>query len=343
MQKLKKFLVPVWGLLFSHATFAQSYKIGTIDVYGTRKTNPDTILAHLSVKEGDSITHESFKSADEAERLKQIEGVKYATVNPVCCDTANNLMLYIGIGETEAVILKYRNTPAQNIKLPVEMINAFHNFNDQIEPAINAGQGGEDYSHGYALINYPPARNEQEKFTGFATKNLSLLAHVLKDSKYAEQRAAAAQIIAYSANKKEIVSYLLYAVDDPDEGVRNNATRALAILAGYLSSHPELEIVIPAAPFIKMVNSIVWTDRNKGAWVLMQLTKNRDPKLLNEIKRQALPSIIEMAKWKDRGHAYFSFAILGHIAGVNEKLLFAENYSNDWADEVKAMADKCCH
>ena len=49
-----------------------------------------------------------------------------------------------------------------------------------------------------------------------------------------------------------------------------------------------------------------------------------------------------MSKWKDRGHAAFSFVILGRIAGVDEKLLIAKNYSKDWPAEVEAMIDKCC-
>jgi hypothetical protein len=96
-------------------------------------------------------------------------------------------------------------------------------------------------------------------------------------------------------------------------------------------------------PFIKMLNSIVWTDRNKAAMVLVKLSQDRDPKLLHKIKEQALPSIIEMAGWKDRGHAIFSFVILGRIAGVNEKSLVTKNFSAEWAVEIEAMVAKCHH
>ena len=135
---------------------------------------------------------------------------------------------------------------------------------------------------------------------------------------------------------------LLYAVDDPDEVVRNNAARAIGMLAGYVGSHPELKITIPSDPFIKLINSIVWTDRNKGAGVLKQLTQNRNQKLLNEIKKEALPSIIEMAKWKDRGHAFFSFMILGRIAGIDEGSLINKNISKDWVAQIEEMVNKCC-
>jgi hypothetical protein len=343
MQNLGKILLLTVTLLFCNIPFAQSIKIGSIDIYGNRKINSDTILSHLTVEEGDSLSDENFKPENIVAALEQVPGVKHATVNPICCDTANHIMLYIGIGETDSVILKHRSAPKQNTELPHEMIIAYRSLDKEIEAAVLNGQATEDDSQGYALLDYRPARDEQIKFIDFAKKDFSLLWNVLKNSGNAEERAAAAEMIPYSTERKKVVGYLLYAVDDSDETVRNNATRALGILSGYLVQHPELKITITAVPFIKMVNSIVWTDRNKEASVLMHLTDKRDSELLKQIKREAMPSIIEMAKWKDRGHAFFSFIILGRIAGEDEAALFPKNYSEDWAAEVEEMVDKCSH
>jgi POTRA domain, FtsQ-type len=342
MKNLLKFLLLAFILSFYQLSFAQSYKIGTIDVYGNRRTDVNTVIGKLNLKVGDTINHDSFKPEELAEKLRQIPAVKYATVNPVCCDTANNLMLFIGVGETDSVILKYRKAPAKKIRLPAEMIAAYKNKEDQLEAAIKSGQAYEDDSNGYALIVYKPARNEQEKFIHFVNTDFSLLANVLKNSVYAADRAAAAEIIAYSLERQTVADHLLYAINDPDDEVRNNATRALGVLAAYLTLHPDLKITIPVAPFIKMMNSIVWTDRNKGAMVLMQLTQSRDENLLHEIKQQALPSIIEMAKWKDRNHTLSSFVLLGRIADIDEQTLISKNYALDWAAEIKVMIDKCC-
>jgi hypothetical protein len=341
-KKLVKYSLFAFTIFFCQIACAQLYEVGSIEIYGNRKTSSDIIYASVSVKEGDSISPGDFKSGDMAAKLRQISGVEYATVNPVCCDTNGNVMLYIGIGETGSVIAKHRNSLLQNLTLPAEMINAYRNLENLEEAAIKKGEDSEDDSHGYALVKYQPARNEQNKFTRFASQNLSILVNVLKNSEYAEHRAAATAIITYSNERKKVVDYLLYAVDDPDEGVRNNATRALIILAGYIRLHPGLKINIPTGPFLKMMNSIVWTDRNKGAGVLMQLSQSRNPKLLNEIKQQALASVIEMAKWKDRAHAYFSFMILGRIAGIDEKLLITKNFSKDYPGEIEAMIGKCC-
>ena len=56
----------------------------------------------------------------------------------------------------------------------------------------------------------------------------------------------------------------------------------------------------------------------------------------------ALPSVIEMAKWKSRQHAYFSFNILGRLAGFDEGSLINRNFSGNYGAEVGAMVEKCC-
>ena len=107
-------------------------------------------------------------------------------------------------------------------------------------------------------------------------------------------------------------------MDDPDESVRNNATRALAVIAQLASGSPELKIRVPAKPFVSLLNSPVWTDRNKASMALMALSTSRDRELIASLREQALPSLIEMARWKSEGHAFAAFALLGRIGGLSE-------------------------
>jgi hypothetical protein len=330
-----KHLLFVFPLLFWQIGSAQ--KIGSIDLYGNRKINSGLIYSHLELKPGDSINRQTFKAEDIAGRLMSIPGVKKAVVNPVCCGRNGNLSLFIGIGEDDSAAFKYRDAPGQDLKLPDAMTSAYQSLEEKIEAGIKNGQAGEDDSHGYALAEYPAAREEQNKFIPFASANMPLLINVLKESKYAKQRAAAAEILAYSDNRNKAVSYLMFAVYDPEEEVRNNATRGLVTLIAYLQLHPELRIYIPAGPFIEMLNSIVWSDRNKGAAVLMQLSRNRNPRLFYQIKEKAYPSLIEMAEWNDRQHALSSFSILGRMAGVDEKEILDKNFSTDYLREAQIM------
>ena len=149
-----------------------------------------------------------------------------------------------------------------------------------------------------------------------------MLREVLRSSSESEHRARAAEIIAYAANKQTVVNDLIRATRDPSPGVRNEAVRALALIAAFAQRHPEAHIRVPWTPFIDLLNSVVWTDRNKASFALMQLSENRVSKLLNELKVESQPSLFEMAQWKSRGHALPSFVILGRMGGMAEDAIF---------------------
>lgn len=106
---------------------------------------------------------------------------------------------------------------------------------------------------------------------------------------------------------------------DPDDGVHNNATRALAVIAQYGHDNPELGIEIRADSFIDMLNLVVWTDRNKGLFVLESLTADRNPETLDDLRQRALPSLIDMCRWKREGHAHPACRILERIVGLPER------------------------
>jgi hypothetical protein len=97
--------------------------------------------------------------------------------------------------------------------------------------------------------------------------------------------------------------------------VRNNALRALGVLA---RSDKRIAAGIPASNFVAMLNSGIWTDRNKGAALLDVLTQARRPGLLSQLRNSALDSLIEMASWRSSGHAEAARSILGRVAGIDE-------------------------
>ena len=141
------------------------------------------------------------------------------------------------------------------------------------------------------------------------------LACVLRDSSDAEERALAAQILGYVVKKQDVVSDLVYGMSDPAENVRNNAMRTLAVFAAASPTSDQQALRIPYGPFVGLLKSPVWTDRNKASWALMSLSEHRDPKLLARLKREALAPLIEMAHWKSLGHAMPALVILGRIGG----------------------------
>jgi HEAT repeat protein len=130
----------------------------------------------------------------------------------------------------------------------------------------------------------------------------------------------AALLLGYAPDKAAVVPDLEAAVLDSDAGVRNNATRALALIAHYASAHPELGIEIDPAPFVTMLNSGSWSDRNKGLAVLGTLTASRDPALIDALKSaDTLPALIEMCRWQSPSHSYLACRLLERVVGLPEQ------------------------
>jgi hypothetical protein len=208
-----------------------------------------------------------------------------------------------------------------------------------LSDAIQAGQSDEDWSNGHSLIHYPPARKIQEKYRNWAEEDFDMFSKVLRSSAYADQRATAAQIIAYHSDKSKALPELMRAIIDESNEVRNNVIRAIAVIAHYSVEHPEKKINIPYFPFIRLMNSVEWSDRNKGLLVLLQLTKSRDTALLNKLKENSLPALKEMAVWKSERHAMPAYVILGRIAGMPEDLIFKSAAGTNFAEEAMKMAN----
>ena len=304
-------------LLFAAAySRAQAPPVGTVDFYGLRAVTPERVRSVLLLKEGDAVPGDDTRG-EIVKRLKAIPNVEDAALDFPCCDEKyGKTILYVGIREKGTPALKFRSAPVGDIRLPAEMLKLEELFYDALGKAIIKGDVADDDSQGHSLMANLEARAVQEQFITVAANNGDLLRKVLRGSSNAHHRALAAQIIAYSSDKHKIIGDLIYAIKDPSDSVRNAAVRALAILAGYAQTNPQKKLKISFTPFIDLLNSIMWTDRNKSSLALFPLTEGRDPKLLKELRTRAWPSLLEMARWQSKGHAFGPLMILGRIAGI---------------------------
>jgi len=305
-------------VLLPGPTNGQTSAVGIIDFYGLRSLSERQARQALRIKEGDSLPD----SREEAERrLEALPNVRQALLAAVCCE-AGKTILYVGIKEKGTPSLQFRAAPKGPIRLPETMLRAGAAFDNALLEALEKGDVSEDHSQGHALNSYPKLRGVQEQFITFAARDFKLLRAALRESADAQQRALAAQIIAYAANKQDVVKDLIYAMGDPDGEVRNNAMRALGVIAALAAGAPERGIKIPAEPFVDMLNSTLWTDRNKSSLALRWLTERRDPAVLSKLRERALPALVEMARWKSPGHAQTPFVLLARVGGVPEDEIY---------------------
>jgi hypothetical protein len=124
--------------------------------------------------------------------------------------------------------------------------------------------------------------------------------------------------MGYGRQSPAQIAALVRASHDPDDDVRNNAVRALWVLA---MSSPKRAARIPAAGFAEMLYSESWTGRNKASLLLDALTQSRNPQVLREVCTQAREPLLEIARWRSAGHARGALSILGRCAGIPEDRL----------------------
>jgi hypothetical protein len=309
-----RWLALILTLLSTSQSDFQLPAIQTIDFYGLRTVSEAQVRKALQIKEG-TLPPESTLPAQL--RVEAIDRVIHARLNFVCCEKGKTT-LYVGIQEQDLPSLEFRPAPTGSVRLPFDVPPAGAAYDIAFQRAMEAGDHAEDQSAGHSLMHFQEARVAQQKFIVLAQLHPAILHDVLRNSADARQRALAAQILAYAADKRDVVADLIYGTSDPNDDVRNNSTRALWLIAKLAQRKPDLQIQVPPTVFIDLLNSLVWTDRNKSSYALMETTFNRDPATLAEIRAKALPSLVEMARWKAIGHAQPAIFLLGRIGGISE-------------------------
>lgn len=334
---LRRVLLP---LVFSFASVplpAQTPTIAVIDFYGLGRVPAAEARRALGFAVGDSVPAPA-RMGEAKERLEALPGVAVAHFSAVCCEQGG-VMVYVGIEQDGAPAHRFRPAPTGDARLPDDVLRAGEDFQRALMRAVQAGSAEEDASQGHALMKDSAARAVQERFVGFAARDLERLRAVLRGSADAAQRALAAQVLGYAPDKRAVVGDLVEAMRDPDESVRNNAMRALALIAALAQRRPERGIRVPPEPFVALLTSPVWTDRNKASFALMELTQTRGSTLMSALRAGAVPALIDMAQWKSPGHALPAFLALGRVAGLSDDEIMAA-WSRGDRDAVIDVARK---
>lgn len=303
-------------LLLASATLAWARdRVSDIEFYGYKGMDVDAVRQALPIHEGDVYSADTDQKVRKA--VKRITGREATYVGATCCDMQGDNVLFIGLAGESTRTFTYNPEPRGMLRLSKKIMELDRQLQSAVDAAVRKGGEGarEDDSNGYALFADPTAHALQLAIREYAVEHTEELLRALKSSSDSEQRAIAANALGYARQSPEQVAALVWASRDSEQSVRNNAIRALAVLA---SSSVTAAHAIPADPFIAMIHSGVWTDRNKASMLLSALTSTRDPKLLEQLREQALDALLEMAGWRDIGHAFFARMVLARIAGISE-------------------------
>jgi hypothetical protein len=314
-------------------------RVGLIEFYGTAGLDVDKVRAALPVHEGE--TFPTLSALDDM-KPKIEETVQRVTGRPttdisLVSPGQDVWLIYIGLSGTSVKSFRLNPAPKGTARLPAAALDVYRQVDAAFLSAMQRGASGEDDSKGYLLSSNDAAlRAKQMAMHEYAARHEGEIRTVLRLSADNEQRQIAAELLGYVNQSRRQIADLVWASHDPDDTVRNNATRALGVLA---RSDPKVAARIPAAGFIEMLSSGGWTDRNKASGLLAALTKWREPQLLAALRAQALESLLEMARWRS-GHAYYARAMLGRIAGIEETRLQQLAWDNDQLEVIVKAAQR---
>lgn len=336
----------------------QSIKIGEIEFFGVAEAQRAKSKAQIAkskgrihftpeklaqlrqalpLKEGDDFRFDSGEAtfAQIKQVVRQTTGRDATDVNFVCCNDRGAAMIFIGLPGPTYRPFKYnpilnaktgppsyssgpdKTGPSDNPQLPAEIVALVEKAAELAQEAAQK-EPREDRSEGYSLSLYPPLREVQLKIREYAIDHAGLVHRVLYMAMDAKQRRAAVYTLGYTMQTDAQLASLVWASRDRSSAVRNDATRALAVLA---ASDARAAGRISTAHFVAMLSSGSWSDRNKAAMLLSVLTARRNPTLLGALRKNALEALIEMARWRNRGHAYHARMILGRMGGIEETRL----------------------
>jgi HEAT repeat protein len=293
-------------------------RIALIEFFGYQGLEVEAIRKALPVHEGDPYSDATKSQVREV--VRRVSGRDATDVQGICCEEHGDRVLFVGLPGKSSREFRLNPRPAGSIRLSKQIAELYDRLYEAEEAAVRKGGDAaqEDASHGYRLVKDPPARKLELDVRQYALAHEAELEDVLKNCSDAVHRAIAADALGYVERSPQQISALVWACRDPDDDVRNNAARALGEL---LSADPTLAKQIPAAGFVEMIGSGVWSDRNKASFVLEALVKSDDPRLLEQIKSQTWEPLMEMARWRDTGHAATPRRILGRIQGIPEERL----------------------
>jgi len=301
-------------LILASLAAADDRHLGTIDFYGYTGLDLNQLRAALPYHEGDPLpSKQALREAGPA--YAKAAGRDRVEMETICCQPDGRWALFVGFADPGAPPLVFHPQPKGNMRLPAEALKVSQDSDRLNSEGVKKGVAGEDDSKGYSLSEYEPARAMQLKLREYARAHVGVLLSVLESCPVDQERAAAAEALGYADESRRQIAGLVRSSLDPDDEVRNNAIRALGVLVEF---DPKTLKQIPLRPYVALIYSIDWYDRNKTAALLDSFTKSRDPEVLRTLRSEALVPLREIAQWRSSGHSESAITVLGRIAGIDD-------------------------
>lgn len=293
------------------------FQIGQVNYFGYGEMDLGPLRTQLPVHSGEPFTFATFDEDALKAAVAHLSGKSPTDIDMVCCDAAKHWLIFIGIAGSTYRPLVTAAAPTGTDHFSPAVASLYEEDMAAGMWAVKAGNAAEDDSQGYALAIDPAQRKIQLAMRAYARTHEPELIRVLGHSSDAKQRRIAAELLGYGIRSEMQVNALVGAAKDIDGETRNNAIRALYVLAAAKGASP---LETNPEPFIALLYSGKWSDRNKGSLLLMRMTEENDAALLTALRREALKPLIEGASWTgDPGHSKPFLVILSRVLKLPPK------------------------
>ncbi|HKX00728.1 MAG TPA: HEAT repeat domain-containing protein [Bryobacteraceae bacterium] len=207
-------------------------RVWDIEFFGYKGVDVAAVRQALPAHEGDVYAHDDTKNKVR-HAVSDALGRAPTDVQGVCCNGNGDFVLFIGLPGSSSKNFSYNAAPEGEARLSEEITVLQGRVEQAWKAAVRKGGDGarEDDSNGYALSQDPALRALQLKVRDYALAHGNELLHVLESSADPRQRQTAANTLGYARKSTRQIQALVQAARDPDDGVRNDAVRALGVLA----------------------------------------------------------------------------------------------------------------
>lgn len=320
----------------------QNAYIGSIDVYGTdRITEVD--LKNFFGKELDSWVDLGMKNdpaaydlqrsfADRAKKKWDLADAEWSLAQYF---TQSGMAVHLTLDVVEKKDVSKRmaflEEPKETHADPDGLLAQWRKYEEIALDMVGKGELSPDTERCVAF--HCPFAHKNAKLRPFekifidgAKKHHKELFAILKGDKDPENRAAAAFVLPYYTNGKEIVAAMVERIPDPDPIVRNNVLRVLGAIA-----ERHRDIPVPLAPVMKAFEYPRVSDRSKALNVAYQLAEHSP--VARESLRKSGPQLLTMLASKQPDHRELAHGILRKISGRD----FAPDDDKSWQRWVRTV------
>jgi hypothetical protein len=295
-----------------------------IDVYGSRRADPEAVRRLLGLELGKPTVHSFALFHQKEEALRKQYNLAFAQLSYVyffASEDAGKAFITVDLVDAEdAQRLRFLPEPSGHPADPQGLVAQWQEYEQRAEQLMRKGlldmekQATCRVANCFFGFGHPELAHYEPVFAEKVPLEQDALVQVLRQEPDGEKRGAAAFLLAYAATPEKGVQLLVPFIRDPSGGVRNNVLRVM-IATQEQADHPLVEV----ATVVDALSLPQTSDRNKACYLLKMLLDDLKPEQLQAQKaplvRQLGAQLVTMASMQQPINREPAVEVLQQLSG----------------------------